>query len=134
MPKSHVKSLMEAKGLTVRALAARTNLTEQTIMKARNDDKILTCRMNTLAKIASALGVELDDLFEAGGKEAGISEMLKIEVYSDVIAIPEYLKSFLPKVNKLFASGNYEEGIEMLHKELKAIVELLNVALVNSKK
>jgi len=74
MPKSRVKQLMQEQGYTVRSFAAKVGVTEQTIMKARRDDKILTCRMSTLAKIADALGVGFDDLLSLEKKTASEQE------------------------------------------------------------
>jgi DNA-binding Xre family transcriptional regulator len=60
--KSRVQGLMEAQDLTVRKFAEMTGISLQTIMRAR-DARIGTCTLNTLATIASALGVRVKDLF-----------------------------------------------------------------------
>ena len=63
--KSLVPALMEAKGLTVRALCERTGLSIQTVMTARTCGKRGICKssMDSLAKIAKELGVSVVDLF-----------------------------------------------------------------------
>ena len=63
--KSRVQGLMEAQDLTVRKFAEVTGISLQTIMRAR-DARIGTCTLNTLAVLASALGVRVKDLFEEG--------------------------------------------------------------------
>lgn len=131
MPKSRVKALMKEQGFTVRALAAQTDLTEQTIMKARSDDKVLTCRMNTLAKIAKTLGVEVDELFEAGGKRESISEFLKLSGYNEAVKIPDYLRQVAGKSEEYFEEGQSEDSINFLHRELSGIVEFLRMVKAN---
>lgn len=69
--RSHVKEIMNAKGVTVRALASETGLSSQTIVNARKcvkDDpnkkgNIRSCSLSTLARIAQGLGVSVHDLF-----------------------------------------------------------------------
>jgi len=63
--KSLIPSLMEAKGLTVRALCERAGLSIQTVMTARACGKKGICKssMDTLAKISNQLGVSVGDLF-----------------------------------------------------------------------
>lgn len=76
--KSHVKKIMEEKGVTIRFLMARVDelfprISEKTgekratamatIMNARDDAKIETCTLLTLKMIARALGVSVHDLF-----------------------------------------------------------------------
>jgi len=56
---------MEAQDLTVRKFAEVTGISLQTIMRTR-DARIGTCTLNTLAVLASALGVRVKDLFEEG--------------------------------------------------------------------
>lgn len=62
---SKVKKAMEEKGMTVRGLAEKTGLALETIMRARGD-MIGRCTLDTLATIATALGVKVKDLFEEG--------------------------------------------------------------------
>ena len=63
--KSNVKALVEAKGITVRAICERTGLSIQTVMTARTCGPKGICKssMDTLAKIANELGVSVLDLF-----------------------------------------------------------------------
>lgn len=60
---SLVKEAMEEKSLTVRALAAKTGLSNESIMRAR-DHRIESCSLRTLAAIAWALGCRVTDLFK----------------------------------------------------------------------
>ena len=53
---------MKERGLPVRALADITGLSTRTIQNARID--IISCQLKTLAKIADALGVKVEELFE----------------------------------------------------------------------
>ena len=62
--KSNVREIMEAKGFTLRKLEDKTGLNHVTILNARSDEKIQSCRLNTLQIIAAALGVSVKDLFD----------------------------------------------------------------------
>lgn len=59
---SHVRQVMEEKGLTVREVVEKTGLAKQTINRARGD-LIGRCTLDTLATIAGALGAKVKDLF-----------------------------------------------------------------------
>ena len=59
---SHVRQVMEEKGLTVREVVEKTGLAKQTINRARGD-LIGRCTLDTLATIAGALGTKAKDLF-----------------------------------------------------------------------
>ena len=61
MPK--VKELMESQAITVRELARRTGLSNESVMRAR-DERIESCSLRTLSAIATALGVKITALFE----------------------------------------------------------------------
>ncbi len=69
---THVKKLMEAKGVTIRTLMLETGLSNQTILNARKCDKddtkktgnVCNCTLGTLDRIAHALGVSVHDLFD----------------------------------------------------------------------
>ncbi len=61
--KSHVKQIMEQKGLTLREVMAEAGIANKTILFARSDEKIETCTLRTLKKIARVLGVKVHDLF-----------------------------------------------------------------------
>lgn len=69
--KSNVRKIMEAKGVTLRALMEETGLANKTILSARKDDKqgICTCTLGTLDRIARALGVSPKDLFDDASSE-----------------------------------------------------------------
>jgi DNA-binding Xre family transcriptional regulator len=60
---SKVKEIMEEQEVTVRALAEKTGLALETIMRARGN-MIGRCTLDTLAAIATALDCQLRDLFE----------------------------------------------------------------------
>jgi len=71
--KSNLSKLMERNEprVTIRALEAKTCLAQATIVRARTDDGIAGCSLNTLEKIARALKVSVHDLFEdEPGEEA----------------------------------------------------------------
>lgn len=59
---SHVKRLMEEKGITILALANQFKIADRTIKRARGP-LIRDCKLSTLEKIAQALNVSLTDLF-----------------------------------------------------------------------
>ena len=60
---SRVKEVMEGQGVTMRELVKRTGLSMQTVNRARGD-LIGRCTLDTLATMATALGVKVKDLFE----------------------------------------------------------------------
>ena len=62
--KSNVRDIMEAKGFTLRKLEDKTGLNHVTILHARSNEKIQSCRLNTLQIIAGALEVAVKDLFD----------------------------------------------------------------------
>jgi DNA-binding Xre family transcriptional regulator len=61
--KSHVKKMMEQKGLTLREVMTEAGIANKTILFARSDQKIETCTLRTLKKIARVLEVSVNDLF-----------------------------------------------------------------------
>ena len=64
MFKSNIRELMNKKGETVRSLSKKTHLSTLPIFRATQDDTIGGCQLNTLAKIADALGVKTKRLYE----------------------------------------------------------------------
>ena len=54
---------MNDQNMTIRELVKITGVSSATIQKAR-DERIEHCRMGSLKKIADALGVKVQDLFE----------------------------------------------------------------------
>lgn len=54
---------MQQKSVTVRELSRNTGLSPVTVLKARDNQKILSCKLNSLALIACALEVRIKDLF-----------------------------------------------------------------------
>jgi DNA-binding Xre family transcriptional regulator len=60
--RSNVQKLMEKKGFTIKSLEASTGVSHVTIIRARSSIK--GCRLETLVKIADALGCLVDDLFD----------------------------------------------------------------------
>ena len=63
MIKSNIRELMESNGYSIRALAAHTHLSVQTIQRAR-DKSIIECRLSTLFTIAKALRQPISSLFD----------------------------------------------------------------------
>jgi len=55
---------MAIKKATVDGLSTVTGLSTRTISKARKDAGIAECRLSTLHRIATALGVDVKKLFE----------------------------------------------------------------------
>lgn len=64
MVKSNVKQLMKAKNEKIRQLVERIDISRQTLMRARDDATVGSCSVDTLYKIAVALGVSVKDLFD----------------------------------------------------------------------
>ena len=60
---TNLKKIMEAQSITIRELAQRTGLSNESIMRAR-DQRIESCSLKTLSTIAVALGVKTKDLYE----------------------------------------------------------------------
>ncbi|GKG92050.1 hypothetical protein CE91St38_00580 [Desulfovibrionaceae bacterium] len=70
MFKSYVKKIMKDKQVTIRDIVETSGLSSATIHKARQDEGIAECRLSTLGKIGSALGVKTKRLYEeTDGKE-----------------------------------------------------------------
>jgi DNA-binding Xre family transcriptional regulator len=67
--KSRLKTIMTEKGITVRDLVRETGVSSATIHKAR-DERIIFCSLQSLDKIAKALGVTVVDLIDMFGSEA----------------------------------------------------------------
>ena len=63
MLKSNVKDYMEKAGISVRKGAYLTGLSTQTLNRARQDETILGCSLETLQTIARACGCRVKDLF-----------------------------------------------------------------------
>lgn len=62
--KSNIKEIMKNKGITIRDLANKCEVSAATINKARQDESISECRLSTLGHIADALGVKTKRLYE----------------------------------------------------------------------
>lgn len=62
--KSNLRDLMSEKKMTIRSLEAKSQISNVTILKARSDEKIIKCTLETLSRIAAALGVRVRDLFD----------------------------------------------------------------------
>lgn len=61
---SKIKELMKNKKITMRDLAGQSGVSVVTLNKARQDEGISECRLSTLAKIGSALGVKTKRLYD----------------------------------------------------------------------
>lgn len=64
MISSNLKNLMKEKKITMKQLEDMTGMSPSTINKARQDDGIAECRLSTLGRIATALGVPVKTLFD----------------------------------------------------------------------
>lgn len=64
MFKSNVKKIMNEKKVTIRDAVEVSGLSSATIHKLRDDEGISECRLSTLAKIGSALGIKTKRLYE----------------------------------------------------------------------
>ena len=75
MFKSNVKKIMNEKKITIRDAVEVSGLSSATIHKLRDDEGISECRLSTLAKIGSALGIKTkrlyDEVEEGGEVEKG---------------------------------------------------------------
>lgn len=60
---SNLGRLMRQKNLTYEELQFQSNVGPDTVARAR-DGRIATCKLQTLEKLASALDVEVADLFD----------------------------------------------------------------------
>jgi DNA-binding Xre family transcriptional regulator len=61
---SNLKYVMRQKNVTINELAELAELSPDTVARARRTKKIGESRLNTLEKIATALGCNIKDLFE----------------------------------------------------------------------
>ena len=61
---SNVKEIMKRKKVTIRELAAASGVSAVSINKARQDDGISECRLSTLGRIGTALGVKTKRLYD----------------------------------------------------------------------
>jgi transcriptional regulator with XRE-family HTH domain len=59
-----IREIRESKGISQTELSERSGISRATIWKLETDDKAVTMT-STLLKIASALGVSLDEIFLA---------------------------------------------------------------------
>ena len=60
---SNLGKLMRQKNLTYEELQFQSNVGPDTVARAR-DGRFATCKLQTLEKLASALDVEVSDLFD----------------------------------------------------------------------
>lgn len=66
---SNLKMIMKEKKKTIRDLVGETGLSSATIQRARGDG-ISECRLSTLGKIGSVLGVKTKRLYEETGENS----------------------------------------------------------------
>lgn len=59
---SHLSQIMEEKGMTYEELQYRSKVAPDTVARAR-DERIATCKLLTLEKLADALNVNICRLF-----------------------------------------------------------------------
>ena len=60
---SNLSRLMEERGMTYEELQSRSGVAPDTVARAR-DERIATCKLLTLEKLADALNVEIYKLFK----------------------------------------------------------------------
>ncbi|WP_275406921.1 helix-turn-helix transcriptional regulator [Desulfovibrio sp. JC010] len=60
--KSNLPELMEKAQISIRVLADKCGLAVETISRAR-DERIASCRLDTLCRIAQELGCSVDELY-----------------------------------------------------------------------
>ena len=61
---SNIKMLMNQKKLTMRDMETLTGMSLRTLNKTRQDGGVAECRLSTLGRIATALGVPIKKLFD----------------------------------------------------------------------
>ncbi len=61
--KSRLEQVMKDKGVTIRELEKLSGVTTVTIVRARKDGLIGRCSLDTIQKLATALGCSVYDLF-----------------------------------------------------------------------
>jgi DNA-binding Xre family transcriptional regulator len=64
MISSNVKYIMRKEGKTLREITESARISETTLLKIRKSSLIGECKLNTLKKVAQALGCKVKDLFE----------------------------------------------------------------------
>ena len=62
--RSNVKKIMKDKKVTIRDAVEASGLSSATIHKLRENEGIPACRLSTLGRIATALGVPVKTLFD----------------------------------------------------------------------
>ena len=62
--RSNVKKIMKDKKVTIRDAVEASGLSSATIHKLRENEGITECRLSTLGRIATALGVPVKMLFD----------------------------------------------------------------------
>ena len=62
--RSNVKKIMKDKKVTIRDAVKASGLSSATIHKLRENEGITECRLSTLGRIATALGVPVKTLFD----------------------------------------------------------------------
>ena len=62
--RSNVKKIMKDKKVTIRDAVEASGLSSATIHKLRENEGITECRLSTLGRIATALGVPVKTLFD----------------------------------------------------------------------
>ena len=60
---SNLSMIMQEKNMTYEELQFLSNVAPDTVARAR-DERIATCKLLTLEKLAKALGVHMSELFE----------------------------------------------------------------------
>lgn len=69
--KSKLEQVMKDKGVTIRLLEQLSGVTSVTIVRARKDELIAKCSLETLQKLAVALGCSVHDLFDDDPDQPG---------------------------------------------------------------
>lgn len=66
---SKVPAVMKEKKKTARMIVQEADISPNTITKARKNEGIAECRLSTLGRIATALGVSTKELYDEKGEK-----------------------------------------------------------------
>jgi DNA-binding Xre family transcriptional regulator len=132
--RSNVKRIMEEKGETIRSLAQKTGLAEQTILRARADDTFNTCRFGTIGKIAMALDVLPEELAIIVGDDGVHHKPETLIQYGRYWEINERLEGIVKKLSE----GGFKEGelvpeLKKIHEDLRKTTDVFET-IVKKKK
>lgn len=111
---SNLKRIMEEKKLSVRALSQMANLAQGSILRARSDELIGRCSLETLEAIAAVLGVKISDLYnesERKHKKGGL------QITGDLLLEGLDHDAVLKKMRQFAGTETASEVAKRLHEE-----------------